>query len=227
MNRCALIIIAYLVLVTLAAAPRAQNQSNEAKRITAATEVFSEVMGAEDQAIPKAILGRAEAVAVFPSTKKGAFGIGGTRGRGIISLRGEDGWSSPAFLTLTGVSFGLQIGGQETDLVLLINNRKGVETLMENQFKLGADASVAAGPIGREAQAATDLQMRAEILSYSRARGVFAGVSINGSTIRQDKDAQKRFYGKSLESRQILFDGMAGSPEPVGAWRAMLEKFAK
>ena len=227
MTRRILLSTAALVFVTLVAAPGAQQQSDEAKRVAAATEVFTEIMAAGDKAIPKSILGRAEAIAVIPGTKKGALGIGGTRGRGIISMRGKSGWSSPAFLTLTGVSFGLQIGGQESDLVLIVNNRKGVETLVKNQFKLGADASVAAGPVGRDAQAATDLQMRAEILSYSRARGVFAGISISGSTLRHDKDAQQRFYGKPLESRQLLFEGMGGSPGPVGAWKAALQKFAK
>jgi lipid-binding SYLF domain-containing protein len=216
-----------LAVALLVAAPRAQKASDEAKRVAEATEIFGEIMAAEDKAIPKSILGRAEAIAVFPGTKKGALGIGGTRGRGVISLRGKNGWTSPAFLTLTGVSFGLQIGGQETDLVLVINNKRGVETLVKNQFKLGADASVAAGPVGRDAQAATDLQMRAEILSYSRARGVFAGVSINGSTIRQDRDAHERFYGKRLESRQILFENLAGAPGPVPAWQAILRKFAQ
>lgn len=216
-----------LAVALLVAAPRAQKASDEAKRVAEATEIFGEIMAAEDKAIPKSILGRAEAIAVFPGTKKGALGIGGTRGRGVISLRGKNGWTSPAFLTLTGVSFGLQIGGQETDLVLVINNKRGVETLVKNQFKLGADASVAAGPVGRDAQAATDLQMRAEILSYSRARGVFAGVSINGSTVRQDRDAHERFYGKRLESRQILFENLAGAPGPVPAWQAILRKFAQ
>lgn len=218
---------AVLLLLTFTAAPRAAKKGDEAKRVAEATEVFTEIMAAEDKAIPKTILGRAEAIAVFPGTKKGAIGVGGQRGRGIISMRGKSGWSAPAFLTLTGVSFGLQIGGQETDLVLVINNKKGVETLMKNQFKVGADASVAAGPVGRDAQAATDLQLRAEILSYSRARGVFAGVSINGSTIRQDRDAHERYYGKPYLSRQILFEGAGGSPEPVGAWKAVLAKYAK
>lgn len=221
------VVLTALAVTLLAAAPRAQKPSDEARRITEATEIFSEIMAAGDKSIPKSIIEGAQALAVFPGTKKGALGIGGQRGRGIISMRGANGWSSPAFFTLTGVSFGLQIGGQETDLILVINNKRGVETLTKNQFKLGADASVAAGPVGRDAQAATDLQMRAEILSYSRARGVFAGVSINGSTIRQDRDAHERFYGKRLESRQILFDGQGGSPEPVSAWRAALQKFAK
>jgi len=219
------LVIAAMVVVALVAAPRAQKVSDEAKRISEATEIFTEIMSIEDKAIPKNIIGKAEAIAVFPGTKKGAFGVGGQRGRGIISVRGANGWSSPAFYTLTGVSFGLQIGGQETDLILVVNNKRGIDTLTKNQFKLGADASVAAGPIGRDAQAATDLQMRAEILSYSRARGVFAGISINGSTVRQDVDAHERFYGKRLEARQILFDGQGGTPGPVAAWQALLRKY--
>ncbi len=149
------------------------------------------------------------------------------RGRGVISARTEQGWSSPAFLTLTGGSFGLQIGGQAVDIILVINERRGLETLVGNQFKLGADVGVAAGPVGREAQAATDLQMRAQILSYSRSRGLFAGVTLNGSTVRQDRDANERFYGRRLETRQIVFDGAAGSPDPVPQWLETLEKHVR
>jgi lipid-binding SYLF domain-containing protein len=221
------LVIAALAVVALVAAPRAQKVSDEAKRISEATEIFAEIMSIEDKAIPKGIIGKAEAIAVFPGVKKGAFGIGGQRGRGIISVHGANGWSAPAFYTLTGVSFGLQIGGQETDLVLVVNNKRGIDTLTKNQFKLGADASVAAGPVGRDARAATDLQMRAEILSYSRARGVFAGISLSGSTVRQDVDAHQRFYGKRLEARQILFDNQGGTPGPVSAWQTILQKYAK
>ena len=123
------------------------------------------------------------------------------RGRGILSARSsaQSGWSSPAFLTLTGGSFGLQIGGQAADIILVINGQRGLENLVSNQFKIGADAGIAAGPVGRDAQAATDIQLRAQILSYSRARGLFAGVTINGSTIRQDVDANQRFYGRASD----------------------------
>ena len=184
-------------------------------------------MGAEDKAIPEAILGKAEGIAIFPSTIKAGFIFGGLRGRGVLSARTPAGWSSPAFLTLTGGSFGLQIGGQAADLVLIINDRRGLENLVRNQFKLGADASVAAGPVGRDAQAATDLQLRAQILSYSRARGLFAGVTVNGSTIRQDRDANERFYGKPLEASQILFDGGGEAPPPVAGWLDTLKRFAE
>jgi lipid-binding SYLF domain-containing protein len=148
------------------------------------------------------------------------------RGRGMLSVRTADGWSPPAFFTLTGGSIGLQIGGQAVDIILVINDRRGLEQLVENQFKLGADAGVAAGPVGREAQAATDLQLRAQILSYSRARGLFAGVTVNGSTVRSDIDANERFYGKRLEAKQILFEGQSGTPATVAGWQEALKKYA-
>jgi lipid-binding SYLF domain-containing protein len=221
----AVITLVGVLATSLAAQDGAEGE--EARRIADATTVFSEIMGADDRAIPASILGKAEGLAVFPSTIKAGFVVGGMRGRGVLSARGESGtWSAPAFLTLTGGSIGLQIGGQATDLVLVIMNRRGLENLVRNQFKVGADASVAAGPVGRDAQASTDIQMRAQILSYSRARGVFAGVSINGSTIREDADANARFYGKRYGTKQLVFERLGGAPEPVAAWRAMLQKHA-
>jgi lipid-binding SYLF domain-containing protein len=212
----------------LAAQPRAQkdDEGNEAKRVRDAATIFDEIMAAEDKAIPTAILSKATGIAIFPSTVKAGFIFGGMRGRGILSGHSANGWSSPAFLTLTGGSFGLQIGGQAADIVLVINGDRGLQNLVSNQFKIGANASVAAGPVGRDAQAATDIQLRAQILSYSRARGLFAGVSINGSTIRQDVDANARFYGSRLTTREIVFEGKAGTPDPVGLWRAALSKYA-
>jgi lipid-binding SYLF domain-containing protein len=207
---------------------QAQQDSSEARRLREAATVFGEIMGAEDKAIPEAILGKAEGIAIFPSTVKGGFIVGGMRGRGVLSARTPGGWSAPAFLTLTGGSIGLQIGGQAVDIVLVINDRRGLENLVRNQFKLGADAAVAAGPVGRDAQAATDLQLRAQILSYSRARGLFAGVTINGSTVRQDRDANARFYGKPIEMKQIVFDGVvAAPPPPVAPWLETLSRYAR
>lgn len=207
---------------------RAQGTGAEAQRLRDATATFGETMAAEDKAIPRAILGKAAGIAIFPSTVKVGLGIGGMRGRGVLSARTATGWSTPAFLTLTGGSFGLQIGAQATDIILVITDRRGVENLVRNQFKLGADASVAAGPVGRDVQAATDLQLRAQILSYSRARGLFAGVTVNGSTVRQDRDANERFYGTRLEMRQIVFDGaVARPPAPVLAWLEALTRFAR
>ena len=226
--RIRLMVTTLALLALWATAPRAaDDKADDEKRVADATIVFQEIMAAEDKAIPKAILGKAEGIAVFPGIKKIGLGVGVTRGRGIMSVRGKGGWSSPAFLTITGGSFGLQIGGQSTDLILVISNRKGLENLVRNQFKVGADASVAAGPVGRDAQAATDIQMRAQILSYSRARGVFAGVSVNGTTIRQDGDANERIYGRTLTTSQLVFERLGGAPGPVGAWRAVLEKLAK
>ena len=205
----------------------AQKDANEPKRVRDATTIFDEIMGASDKAIPSAILKNAAGIAIFPDTVKAGFIVGGMRGRGVLSARGQNRWSSPAFLTLTGGSIGLQIGGQAADIILVINNQRGFENLVSNQFKLGADASIAAGPVGRDAQASTDLQLRAQILSYSRARGLFAGVTINGSTIRQDVDANERFYGKRLTTKQIVFDGQAGSPDPVGAWQSALDRYTR
>jgi lipid-binding SYLF domain-containing protein len=220
---CTLAITLALSFVVLAA------QNEEKKRVADATTVLEEIMGAGDKAIPKAIMEKAEGIAVFPSLIKGGLVVGGQHGRGVLSARdAKTGtWSSPAFLTINGGSFGAQIGAQTIDLVLVINNRRGLEQLVGNQFKLGADASVAAGPVGRDASAATDLQMRAQILSYSRTRGLFAGVTLNGSTIRQDRDANERYYGTAYRTGQIIFDHLGGAPEPVAAWQGALAKHTK
>ncbi len=225
--RIAAVAAASLLAVLPLPAYAQKEAPEEAKRLSEAITVFSEIMDAEDKAIPRKILEKADAIAIFPSTIKAGFVVGGMRGRGVLSARTASGWSAPAFLTLTGGSIGLQIGGQSADIVLVITNRRGLENLLGNQFKIGADVAVAAGPVGRNAEASTDIQMRAEILSYSRSRGLFAGVTINGSTIRQDQDANQRFYGTRWSSRQIVLDGKASSPAPVGEWRAALERAAR
>jgi len=203
-------------------------QTDEAARVAAATTVLDEIMGADDKSVPRSILEKAEGVAVFPSLIKGGFIVGAQRGRGVLSVRdGKSGtWSAPAFLTITGGSIGAQIGAQAVDLVLVIMNRRGLEQLVRNQFKIGADASVAAGPVGRDATASTDIQLRAQILSYSRSRGIFAGVTLNGSTINQDRDANDRFYGMGYRTSQIVFERLGGAPEPVAGWRDTLIKHA-
>ena len=200
-------------------------QSDEADRIKEAGVVFDEIMAAPDKGIPGSVLAKAEGIAIFPGTLKGGFILAAQRGHGILSVRDRQNntWSAPAFLTLTGGSVGLQIGGQATDFLLIIQNRRGLENLLSNQFKVGADASVAAGPVGREAEASTDIQMRAEMLSYSRSRGLFGGVSLEGASIREDEDANGRFYGRRYRTRQIVLDGQAGAPEPVPQWRATLQ----
>ena len=221
------LLAAVAVLLLLSSTPFAQQESDEARRVREAATVFDEIMRAADSAIPDAILGNADGIAVFPGTVRAGFIVGGLRGRGILSSKREGVWSSPAFLTMTGGSFGLQIGGQAADVILVINDERGLEQLVRNQFTLGADAAVAAGPVGRDAKAATDLQLRAQILSYSRARGVFAGITINGSTVRQDLDANERFYGKRLETKQIVFERLAGTPEPVSTWLSALNRYAR
>jgi lipid-binding SYLF domain-containing protein len=220
--------MAVLALFAVVARPIAQEGVRESDRLKEAITVLDEVMGADDKAVPRSILERAEAIAVFPSLVKAGFVVGGSRGRGAISVRDPKtgAWSSPAFLTITGGSFGLQIGAQAVDLVLVVQNRRGLDQLLKNQFKIGADASVAAGPLGRDASASTDIQMRAQILSYSRTRGIFAGITLNGSTIRQDRDANERFYGIAYRTTQIVNQHLGGAPEPSGAWKATLAKYA-
>jgi len=214
------------LLFPLVAAAQTSPGPEETARLREAVTVVNDVMSISDKAIPASILARTEAIAVFPSTVKAGFIFGGMRGRGVLSARTATGWSAPTFMTLTGGSFGLQIGGQATDIVLLIMNRRGLENFVSNQFKFGADASVAAGPVGRDAQAATDLQFRAEILGYSRARGLFAGVTVNGSTVRTDVDANFRFYNTRFSSPQLVLENLAGTPASVTEWLEVLTRYA-
>ena len=232
MKRTALpVTIAVLLAVAAIVNPLVAQRSpdDEVKRVTEAATVLEEIMAAADKSVPRAIMEKAEGIAVFPSMIKGGLVVGAQHGRGILSVRNKQtgGWSSPAFLSITGGSFGAQIGVQAIDLVLVINGQRGLEQLVKNQFKLGADASAAAGPVGRDASASTDIQMRAQILSYSRSRGLFAGVTLNGSTIRQDRDANERFYGTAFRTGQIVFDGMGGSPDAANAWKASLANYSK
>ena len=210
-----------LVSLVLASTPATARASEETARIDEAIIVLEEIMDAPDAAIPTAILGQAVAIAVFPSTVKAGFFLGGQRGHGFIAARDADtgDWSAPAFLTLTGGSIGVQVGAQSVDVILLIQNRRGLTRLLENQFKLGGDASAVVGPVGRSLEASTDLQMTAEILSYSRSRGVFAGLTVGGATLRADRDANERFYGRRLDSTDIVIDGDAGTDLPDAATR--------
>ncbi len=200
-------------------------QSDQADRIRESGTVFREIMRAPDSAIPRSVLEQVEGIAIFPSTIKGGFIFGGHRGKGILSVRNRTSnvWSNPAFLTLTGGSFGAQIGGQAVDVILVIKNRRGLENLLQNQFKIGAGAAVTAGPVGRDAEAATDIQLRAEILSYSRSRGLFAGLTIRGSAIREDRDSNREFYGRLLRTREIVLDDQAPAPQSTDAVNTWLE----
>lgn len=228
MKKNALAVVA-LCLVIVPLATLSAQSADEAKRISDSIIVLDEIMAAGDKAVPTSILEKAAGVAVFPSLLKGGLVVGGQRGKGILSVRDKKTglWSAPAFLTITGGSVGAQIGGQAIDLILIVNNDRGLEQLVKNQFKVGAEAGVAAGPVGREAAAATDIQMRAQILSYSRARGLFAGITLTGATIRQDRDANERFYGTAYRTGQIVFEGLAGAPQSAVAWKETLAKYAK
>jgi lipid-binding SYLF domain-containing protein len=204
------------VLLLLLLAPLAQAQDKEAGRLTAATQVLEEILGMPES-IPQDLLDKAECVGVIPSVIKGAFIVGGSYGRGAFVCRsGEDfsgPWGPPAMYRLEGGSLGLQIGGQATDFVILVMNPGGVKSLLKSKTRLGADASVAGGPKGRTAEAATDLYMRAEMLTYSRSRGLFAGVSLEGSSLRQDKDSNEAVYGRPLSAKRILREGKVPVPK--------------
>jgi SH3 domain-containing YSC84-like protein 1 len=182
-----------------------KDQSDIDKRLDASAKVLDEIMATPDKAIPDKVMSDAKCVAVIPSMVKIAIGFGGSHGKGVATCRTESGrWSAPAPITITGGSWGLQLGGQAVDLVMIVTNDNGMQHLLSSKFKLGADASAAAGPVGRDAAADTDLKMRAEVLTYSRARGIFAGIDLNGSAITQDKDETRILYGSFVPFPEIL-----------------------
>jgi lipid-binding SYLF domain-containing protein len=201
----------------------ADEETKTAERVQAAADVLNDIQGAPDKGIPQEVLSSAECVAVVPSMLKGGFIVGAKYGRGLASCRTEKGWSAPAFFVVTGGSFGFQIGGQAVDLVMLIMNKDGMKHLLSSEFALGADASVAAGPVGRHAEGNTDWKMRAEVLTYSRARGLFAGISLNGAQIKQDKDSTREFYGRMVPFRTSL----TGEIEPPAGANAFLTSLSQ
>ena len=205
---------AVLAIGLLSASGVAPAEAQTVARIENAVAVFDEVMTMGDKSIPVDLLKKAQCVAIVPGLKKGALVVGAKYGRGFVSCRKDSGWSAPAGIRVEGGSVGFQIGGTEIDVILAIMNKRGVERLLSNQFTLGADASVAAGPIGRTAGAQTDAAMTAEILSWSRSRGVFAGVALEGATLRGDDDANLDLYGKRLEMRPIV---TGSTPIPASA----------
>ncbi len=193
----------------------AANDAREAERVKDAGVVLKEILNIPDD-IPQDLLDKAECLIILPSVKKGAFGVGGSYGRGVMVCRGGEHytgkWGPPALYALEGVSIGFQLGGQATDFVLLVMNPQGAKSLLSSKVKLGADASAAAGPKGRTAEGATDIVMTAEILSYSRNKGLFAGISLEGSTLRSDGGANENLYGKKLTAREIIREGKVGMP---------------
>lgn len=192
-----------------------------------ATNTLKEIMGTPDKSIPQELLNKAQCIVVVPGLKKGAFVVGAKYGRGFLSCRRKEmvGWSAPAGVRVEGGSFGFQIGGAETDVVMLILNDRGFEKLLSSKFTLGADASVAAGPVGRTSSAETDALMHAEILTWSRTRGAFAGIALNGATLRQDADANKDLYGAEIDNREIVMGGKQ-APKSAAGFISVLNKYS-
>jgi lipid-binding SYLF domain-containing protein len=199
---------------------------NTAERLKQSAAVLTEVMGAPDKGIPQDLLEKSQCVVIVPGLKKAAFIVGGKYGKGFVSCRRDSGgWSAPAAVKVEGGSVGFQIGGSETDAILLVMNKGGIDKLLSSKFTVGADASVAAGPVGRSSQAATDAKLNAEILTYSRSRGVFAGVSLDGATLRPDDDANAELYGSKVKNRDIVM-GNTEVPAPATELIATLSKYS-
>src|SRR5260221_14173555 len=227
MNKVSAVILTMLLACPAFAAEKSHEQSREQKALETCGQVFKEIMNIPD-GIPKDLLNKAECVIVIPSVLKFAIGIGGDFGRGAITCRtGEHftgRWSAPALFALEGANIGFQLGDQATDFVLLVMNPKGANSIMGSKVKLGADASAAAGPKGRTAAADTDIVMRAEVLTYSRSRGLFAGISLEGSTLRSDGSANKKLYGRNLTAKEIVREGKVGVPASGRELVSLLDK---
>lgn len=203
-------------------AAQAEITNNERDRVQKAAEVVMAMRDAPDKGIPEELWDKSNCVIVLPGVKKAAFGIGGEFGKGVMSCRTANGWSAPVFMEMAKGSFGFQIGAQEADLVLLVMNKNGIDKMLNDKVTLGADASVAAGPVGRAGVAATDARLNAEILSYSRARGLFAGIDVSGGVLRPDKDANADVYG-TLAAHDIVLRGGVAAPMPVRTFVNVLE----
>ncbi|PYU34084.1 MAG: hypothetical protein DMG28_06630 [Acidobacteria bacterium] len=218
--------LSFLLVGGLLALP-AQAGNKEADRVENSGRVLKEILNIPDN-IPQELLDKAECVIVIPSVLKFAIGFGGSYGRGVMTCRTGQHftgpWSAPSMIALEGGSFGLQLGGDATDFVLLVMNQRGAESIMSSKVKLGAEAAAAAGPKGRDASAATDAAMRAEILTYSRSRGLFAGISLEGSTLRPDGDANQHLYGRKIKAQEIIREGKAAAPAPAKDLIALLNQ---
>ncbi|SFS17357.1 Lipid-binding SYLF domain-containing protein [Dyella sp. OK004] len=215
-------------LVLLLPAMSAHAEDPPLVRAQNSVRVLKEIMEAPDKSIPVDLLKEAHAIAVIPDMIKAGFIFGGRRGEGLISVKGPDGtWSNPSFVTLTGGSVGFQAGVSSTDVILVFRTQRGVDSIVNGKFTLGADAAAAAGPVGRTATASTDSQFKAEIYSYSRSRGLFAGVALDGSALRIDYDANEAIYGKGITPRRIFEGGVSNIPAPVVDFRDRLEEYTQ
>jgi len=202
-----------MVTVALSCSARASsNREDDIHRIEDSAQIFQEIMGAPDRAIPEDLLGSAQCIAIIPAEKKLAFFVGGNYGKGLVTCRAPQSWTAPVFLTVSGGSFGFQWGGSSTDLILVFRGRRGLQKLLSDKFQIGGDASAAAGPVGRSAQAGTDIEMHAEILTYSRSRGIFAGISLDGAVVQPDDTGNQAMYGAGANKENIL-DGKVPVPQ--------------
>jgi len=206
-------LILLIALLSFASLGWAENRESSIDRLDNAGKVLHEIMAAPDSGIPEEVLEHAKCVAVVPHMIKGGFVFGAENGRGVATCRTADGWSAPAFFAITGGSWGLQIGIEGVDLVMIIQNDRGMQRLLSSKFQLGADASAAAGPVGRHASADTDWKLNTEILTYSRAKGVFAGLTLSGASVRRDDDSMRAFYGRKVTTRSVLLGKVAAKPE--------------
>jgi lipid-binding SYLF domain-containing protein len=210
--------------LTISPVQAADLSTKEASRIQEAATVLQEIHGVPDKDIPRDLWDRAACVMVVPGLKKAAFVVGGEYGKGLMSCRHDGGWTAPIFMQVGKGSWGLQIGAQSIDLVLLVMNEKGMEKMLRNKVSLGAEASVAAGPVGRDARAATDAQMQAEILSYSRTQGLFAGINLSGGVVRADVDDNVDLYGKTIVPKDVVMSGTVKAPAVTDAFIAALSR---
>ena len=217
----------FIMVAALAVTPLLAKDNEPAQRLGEAAAVFSEVMSAPDKGIPQELLENAHCIVIVPDLKTGAFIVGGKYGKGYLLCRNKKGpgWSAPATVRIEGGSVGFQIGGSSTDLIMLVMTERGADKLLESKFTLGAEGSVAAGPVGRTATAQTDAQMHADILSWSRSQGLFAGISLQGATLRQDLDDNATLYGKKLENKDIVMTGVR-APKAAAKLIAMLNKYS-
>ena len=225
--KCMLLLGICSLLLSVSYAADDSAKSDIEKRIDNSAKVLDEIMAVKDKAIPDKVMKDAKCIAVVPSMVKIAVGFGGNHGKGVATCRTENGtWSAPAPITVTGGSWGLQLGGQAIDLVMVVMNEQGMQHLLSSKFKLGADASAAAGPVGRDAAADTDIKMKAEVLTYSRARGVFAGIDLNGSAVTQDKDETHILFGKFVPFTDIL-NGKVRPPAMSEPFLAAVRKYSE
>lgn len=225
MQRLQTAVFALFSLIALHAGSARAGEA-ETERANNAARVLKEIMQAPDKRLPAEMLSNAYAVAVIPDVIKAGFVIGGRHGVGLVSIKSADGiWSNPSFVSMTGGSIGFQVGVQSTDVILVFRTQRGVDSIVHGKFTLGADASVAAGPVGRDAHAATDAQLKAEIYSYSRSRGLFAGIALDGSVLAIDNDANQAVYGEGMTPRRIFAGGVSNVPNAVVDFRDRLEEY--